>query len=274
MDYVRAHLDDSLRLEQLAHRTHFSKYHFHRVFKATYGETVHEHVRRLRLEKALQLLATRQSLSILDIAVATGYSSQAAFTRDFKRHFRVTPGRARRYPGEANQLLAQSGVPGGAPEGLDGQVRIEHIQSRHLLYRTRHGTYDFRLGLAWIRLTLRARALGLINRDTEKLGIIFDDPDVTPAKRCRFDVCVSVEAPEPGESSAATKLFPAQTCATYEYSGDLARLGATLDAIYSRWLIQSSYEPADAPPFMLFDGPLHEYKRFRLCVPVDAGRRI
>ena len=113
LDYIRAHLDDSLRLEQLAHHTYFSKFHFHRVFKAIHGETVHEHVRRLRLEKAHQLLVTRQSLSILDIAVATGYSSQAAFTREFKRHFRVTPGRARRYPGEENQLLEQPGVSGG-----------------------------------------------------------------------------------------------------------------------------------------------------------------
>ena len=63
--HINEHLDKDLALEQLARISHFSPFHFHRVFRAMVGESVHQHVRRLRLELAAVRL--RQTTSpILD----------------------------------------------------------------------------------------------------------------------------------------------------------------------------------------------------------------
>src|SRR5207302_10988331 len=54
--YLQQHLDEPLPLEDLARVACFSPYHFHRVFRGMVGESVKEHVRRLRLERAAQRL--------------------------------------------------------------------------------------------------------------------------------------------------------------------------------------------------------------------------
>ena len=52
--HIEAHLDESISLEELAAVACFSPYHFHRIFRALVGESVMEHVRRLRLERAAE----------------------------------------------------------------------------------------------------------------------------------------------------------------------------------------------------------------------------
>ena len=52
VDHLAEHLDDPLDLESLARVAHFSPYHFHRIYRGILGETVHDTVRRLRLQRA------------------------------------------------------------------------------------------------------------------------------------------------------------------------------------------------------------------------------
>ena len=47
--YIQQHLDETMPLDELARVAYFSPYHFHRVFRGMVGESVKEHVRRLRL---------------------------------------------------------------------------------------------------------------------------------------------------------------------------------------------------------------------------------
>jgi AraC family transcriptional regulator len=52
LTHIQEHLDEPLDLEVLARVTCFSSFHFHRIFAAMTGETIADHVRRLRLERA------------------------------------------------------------------------------------------------------------------------------------------------------------------------------------------------------------------------------
>ena len=54
--HIQQHLDDGLELPELAGLASFSPYHFHRIFKGMVGESVKEHIRRLRLERAASQL--------------------------------------------------------------------------------------------------------------------------------------------------------------------------------------------------------------------------
>ena len=53
LTYIKNHLDEPLDLPQLADIAYFSPHHFHRIFSELVGETVKEHVRRLKLERAI-----------------------------------------------------------------------------------------------------------------------------------------------------------------------------------------------------------------------------
>ena len=54
--HIQQHLDEPLGLEELARIACFSQYHFHRIFRGMLGESVGEHIRRLRLERAASRL--------------------------------------------------------------------------------------------------------------------------------------------------------------------------------------------------------------------------
>jgi AraC-like DNA-binding protein/predicted transcriptional regulator YdeE len=94
IDFVEAHLEDDIDCAAVARHARVSRWHFQRMFKALTNETLHDYIRGRRLSNALDALEQSQR-PILDIALAAGYESQAAFTRAFKAAFELTPARYR-----------------------------------------------------------------------------------------------------------------------------------------------------------------------------------
>src|ERR671922_1966243 len=92
--WLADHLDDTVDLTRLADVACLSPYHFHRVYRATHGETVADTVRRLRLHRAAVELITGE-LPVARVARRAGYRSQEAFTRAFKAAYGVPPARYR-----------------------------------------------------------------------------------------------------------------------------------------------------------------------------------
>jgi AraC family transcriptional regulator len=93
-EYVRAHLDDDLALEDLAQEVGLSKYHFSRRFKRRTGQSPYQFVIYERVRTARRLLRNT-TRPLAQIAFDVGFSSQSHFTRTFKRHVGVPPGRYR-----------------------------------------------------------------------------------------------------------------------------------------------------------------------------------
>lgn len=94
-DFIEAHLDAELRLEDLAEATCLSTFHLSRCFRQTTGTTLHAFVMLRRVERARVLLADgRQTLA--DIAYRCGFASQSHFTSAFKKRTGLTPGSFRK----------------------------------------------------------------------------------------------------------------------------------------------------------------------------------
>jgi AraC family transcriptional regulator len=93
LEYIHAHLGDELDIRGMASAAHLSRFHFARAFKASTGQTPYQYVNAKRLARAKDLLAQNQPLA--DIARTLNFSSQANFTRAFRREFGITPGRYR-----------------------------------------------------------------------------------------------------------------------------------------------------------------------------------
>lgn len=90
-NYIDTHCTEELTLENTADLANFSKYHFSRVFKEFTGESFYKYVNRKRIKYSKQLLTHQKSMSITDIALASGFSSTSAFTRMFKLFTNCTP---------------------------------------------------------------------------------------------------------------------------------------------------------------------------------------
>ena len=79
-----------LTLDDLADIAHLSKYHFVRLFKATYGVTPMEHVSRRRIERAQDLLRAT-NLTVTEVCFGVGFSSLGSFSARFKAIVGETP---------------------------------------------------------------------------------------------------------------------------------------------------------------------------------------
>ena len=69
LDHIDRHLDGTLDLETISGVAAFSKFHFHRLFAAIFGLSVHRYVQLARMKRASYQLAFRNSQSIMDVAL-------------------------------------------------------------------------------------------------------------------------------------------------------------------------------------------------------------
>lgn len=93
--YIEAHLQDVIRLDDLANTVSMSRYHFCRLFKQSVGTSPYQYILQQRIAKAKQLLR-HQDFSLVDIALASGFANQSHFSRNFRRQVGVTPSAYRR----------------------------------------------------------------------------------------------------------------------------------------------------------------------------------
>jgi transcriptional regulator GlxA family with amidase domain len=89
-DHADRHYAEPLDLEQLASVAALSKFHFHRLFTATYGRTPAEHLAHRRIERAQDLLRATD-LTVTEVCVAVGYSSLGSFSARFHQIVGETP---------------------------------------------------------------------------------------------------------------------------------------------------------------------------------------
>lgn len=93
-DVLHERYDEVVRVAELADAAGVHPVHLARVFRRRFGCSLAEYQRRLRISEACDRLAGDESLST--IALRTGFSDQAHFTRRFKELTGMPPGRYRR----------------------------------------------------------------------------------------------------------------------------------------------------------------------------------
>lgn len=93
-DFVAHNLERPLSIKRLARVAHWSPFHFARTFHEVAGETPHGYVKRLRLEKAEELLATSE-LPLAEIARRVGFGSPSHFAAVFREHAGMPPSQYR-----------------------------------------------------------------------------------------------------------------------------------------------------------------------------------
>jgi transcriptional regulator GlxA family with amidase domain len=98
---MEANIETPLPRARLADLAGISLRQLERVFQGELGRGMHEQYLILRLNRSRQLLR-ETSLSVLEVALATGFASASQFSRAFRRTFTLTPRDARqrdRYSG-------------------------------------------------------------------------------------------------------------------------------------------------------------------------------
>ncbi len=95
LDFMRENMGEGISRDDAAAAAHMSPSHFSRLFTKMLGENFSDHLARMRVEHAAELL-THTGLSLSAIALDCGFKDQSYFTKVFRKYFDRTPGGYRR----------------------------------------------------------------------------------------------------------------------------------------------------------------------------------
>ena len=273
--YLQEHLDEDLSLDRTAAVAAFSPYHFHRVFRALTGETIGEHVRRLRLERAAQRLK-RGDTPVTDLAFEAGFESHEAFTRAFRAMFGVPPSEYRAAhrppPDSASGIHYGDAMNYHSPDyGEPPAMEVKDVPPAQVVFLRHVGPYD-EVGKTWGRLMQWAGMRGLLGPGVRMIGIVHDDPEVTPPEKLRYDAAVTVTRPIEPQGEFGTLELAGGRYAVATHRGPYEALSRTYHQIYGNWLPRQGYDVRDCPAFEEYlnspQGTKPEELLTRIWVPI------
>lgn len=233
----------------------YSEQHFHRVFAREVGESVHQYIRRIRLEQAASQLMFDKHSPIQDIAYKCGFSSLSSFNSAFKAVFGVTPGRWRKEDGrryESADYMDDADIKRGY-ENVKGKVlpkpRFVDTPATQVAY-VRHQGYNRSIQGTWQKLAVWANEEGV--DFSEQIGIHHSNPAWVPLAQCRYVACVAVKNAPQRRSIANSLSIPAGLHACFDLQGKYGELLPFIAKILEQWLPQSGYKIKTTPVWIRY----------------------
>ena len=239
---IEDRLDEDVPLEELARAACYSMFHFHRLFRATTGETVRQYARRLRMERAAYQL-TFGTDEIVRIAFDAGYDSHEAFTRAFKAHFDITPSAFR---DERREVC----IDHVHETEFSMEVQIRHRDPVQIAYVRHVGPYD-QAAETWKAL-MKWGWMKLL-RKPEIFGLSYDDPEVTDPDEVRYEACMVVDKAKP-KGNVQVRMFEGGDYAVVIHEGPYENFPETYNTLCAR----ITSEPIDGVQYELAEPPALE----------------
>jgi AraC family transcriptional regulator len=279
IDHIRDHIDESLKLEDLAGVACFSDFHFHRIFHAITGETLNNFTNRLRLEKAARLL-THSDQSATQIALDCGFSSSAVFSRSFAKTYGTTPSAYRNNGKVKNskickELFDESEyiLPMTRSEKQKAfAVTIKKFPEWNVGYIRVTNAFEGNRVLNALSHVVEWAKLQNLLKDGTLFGMSIDDHSVTPKHLYRYEACFAPKGPFECPEGISRMKIPARLYATARIDGDIKMVATAWDYLFADWLINSEFEPEHAPAFEIFlnKEKATDWSNFELelCIPV------
>jgi AraC family transcriptional regulator len=246
--YIENHLEEELKVEDVAYAVGYSYYHLTRQFSALLGESVGSYIKSRRLANgASKLLYTNKR--ILDIALESGFESSESFSRAFKSIYKVNPSTYRhnrmkvflsaKQRLDSELLLHRTQIITVHPTivelqdikvaGLRGQTNLRNNRLPHLWkqFMKTVGNIPNR--------TLNGRGFGICEACNEGNTIYSMNDEVLFSEVTAIEVDGFEGLLEP----FVAKTIKGGRYAVFTHKGSLTSLSKTYDYIWGTWLLNS-----------------------------------
>lgn len=226
--YIEENIDEDLTMQELAKQAYYSPFHFHRVFQAIVGETVHKYVKRLRIQRAAgKLLYTNQPVT--EIALDSSYDTPSAFTKAFKQFMGTAPKRYRAlYKAVNTMTMKLKELPMIHPDKIE-----KHLPDLNLFFIRRHGNYTQSPWEAWQAMISFINDNQLDRLRMRYFGISHDDPHVTGEDKMGYDAAILTP------HGNKRQLLKGGKYAIFTHHGAYYGLEETFNKIFLKWLPDS-----------------------------------
>jgi AraC family transcriptional regulator len=249
--YIGRHLDEDLSVERLSEVAGFSKFHFHRQFKAFTGVSVGKAISLMRLKHASMKLAFDGERSITDVAFDAGFEAPESFSRAFKNlqgqspsEFRAAPEWETWFDIFRTDLRTHEEIMDPKIVSLP-ETRIAVLEHRAPPSELMASVQRF---IAW-----RKSCDVSPNATSRTYGLAYDDPSTTEPAKFRFDICGSITgdygALPKNDFGIVEKSIPAGRYVVARHYGSTDLIGKTVHALYAEWIPKSGEKLRDFPCF-------------------------
>ncbi|MBC2804048.1 AraC family transcriptional regulator [Rhizobium ruizarguesonis] len=240
--YIHDHLDEELDMERLAEIACMSSYHWHRIYRAIYGETLAATVKRLRLHHAAGEIV-RTELAVSEIAKRSGYPNLQSFNRIFKSVYGMPPARYRK---EGSHTAFEPSPNGKTKVMLD--VTIREIGPIELIGVPHTGSY-MHIDKAFETLFGTLYARGLAKPEMRMIGIYLDDPDIVAEEKLRSIACVTGAADVTADAPFERRTIDGGDYAVLRHEGPYANMPKSYQWLFAEWLPKSGRQLKDRVMF-------------------------
>lgn len=265
--YIEDHLNEDLKVVDVASKAGYSYFHLNRQFKALLGESIGSYITKRRLaNSAKQLLYTNNK--IIDIALDNKFESPEAFSRAFKKAYKTSP---QKYRKNHFHTLASSKKSLNL-KSLDHLItnltvhpKIVEISEIKLIgLKEETSLSNNHIKQLWEKFYDLIDQIPNQVEYGRKLGICescFENIHFTLTNESIFSDFVGVEVTSTNQVKPpfCSKVIPKGRYAVFSHKGSLQTLPQTIDYIWGTWLLNTKEEVDEREPFELYDHRFLEY---------------
>ncbi|EGQ9190092.1 AraC family transcriptional regulator [Vibrio parahaemolyticus] len=250
--YIHQDISRDLSAKELADVAAYSEQHFHRIFKDVVGESIHQYIRRTRMEYAANQLMFDIGSSVLDIANKCGFNSVSSFSRAFKATFAMSPGAWRKHDLQVAEkpYLKDPEVAAGYHRVAKRELpepKIIEVPQRFAAY-VRHEGYNRSIRNAWLILKAWASSE---NRDfSVQYGLHHSNPAWVELDKCRYVACMAIDKPLKVRGVVNQMTIPGGLHAVFRLTGVYGELLPQLSMVLEKWLPNSGFKQRSTPAYV------------------------
>ena len=131
------------------------------------------------------------------------------------------------------------------------KVTIKHLNPVRVAFLRHVGPYR-QVGKTWDRFMMRLGKEGWLGGSAQFIGICHDDPAVTPAKKIRYDACLTVEDRFQPQGEIGVQIVAGGDYAVMTHFGAYEKLGESYVKLLGQWLPRSGRVLRSSPCFEIY----------------------
>lgn len=285
-EFIDQNLESDLSLNAVSEIAFFSAFHFHRVFKFVTQETLHEYVKRRRIEKSASDLL-HKNITTTEIAHKYGFSDNSSYSRAFKKHFGVSPTEFKNQNpnrfSKIRQLKSKNGQEYPDYEKyicvvnnlknwikMNAKIEIKEMSKMDLAYVSSIGPHN--LENAYGKLMQWATPKGLIKDQTKMITVYHDSFKVTEANKVRMSASILLDKAVETNGEVGVTTIEAGKFIVGSFEIGLKEFEKSWTGLFV-WMNENGYKKADREPFEIYHNNFNEHPEKKaivnFCIPIE-----
>lgn len=288
LTHIDENLGNDLSLEKIAKIAFYSPFHLHRIFKAITNETLNSYVTRKRIEKSAMQLILKKELTISEISIQNGFSSNSSFTRAFSKLYGQSPTSFRNSNSNNFSKIGKTDSKKGKINfiteeyicninnlkkwiKMNAKIEIKKMPKMELAYITQIGVEG--LLDAFERILKWARPKDLLLGDDSNIVRIFHDSfKITDADKVRMSIGVVLANPIQTDGEVSLTTIDSSKCIVGRYEIEPKDFEKSWNSLFI-WMTEKGYEKSDKNPFEIYYNNPEEHPENKcvvdLCIPIE-----